>query len=191
MQVPVRAFALLRSAVLQHARIPVVSSATRMQAANWQGLRSFGDAAPGTYLDKQEVTDRVLNVVKNFPKVSGDKVNPGAHFVNDLGLDSLDTVEMVMALEEEFAIEIPDSEADKIVSCSDAIAYISAHPQAKGPGAAMTATRLRALGCRFGDAGSAAAEGRVDPVIAMWMRRADPKCANSSHLFAGFEEGRG
>lgn len=52
-------------------------------------------------------------------------------FQKDLGLDSLDTVELVMAIEEEFAIEIPDSEADKILSCSDAISYISAHPMAK------------------------------------------------------------
>ncbi len=46
-------------------------------------------------------------------------------------MDSLDTVEVVMAFEEEFAIEIPDSEADKILSTSDAINYVAAHPQAK------------------------------------------------------------
>ena len=46
-------------------------------------------------------------------------------------MDSLDTVEVVMAFEEEFAIEIPDSEADKILSTSDAISYVAAHPQAK------------------------------------------------------------
>lgn len=48
-----------------------------------------------------------------------------------MGLDSLDTVELVMALEEEFAIEIPDSEADKIQSCGDAISYISSNPMAR------------------------------------------------------------
>ena len=48
-------------------------------------------------------------------------MTPSSHFQKDLGLDSLDTVEVVMAFEEEFAIEIPDSEADKILSTSDAI----------------------------------------------------------------------
>jgi len=52
-------------------------------------------------------------------------------FQKDLGLDSLDTVELVMAIEEEFAIEIPDSEADKILSCGDAISYICTNPMAK------------------------------------------------------------
>ena len=59
------------------------------------------------------------------------QVTPSAHFQKDLGLDSLDTVELVMAFEEEFAVEIPDVEADKILSTSEAIQYISAHPQAK------------------------------------------------------------
>jgi NADH dehydrogenase (ubiquinone) 1 alpha/beta subcomplex 1 len=59
------------------------------------------------------------------------QVSPNSSFQKDLGLDSLDVVELVMAIEEEFAIEIPDSEADKILSCGDAISYISAHPMAK------------------------------------------------------------
>lgn len=48
-----------------------------------------------------------------------------------MGLDSLDVVELVMAIEEEFAIEIPDAEADKILTASEAISYISSHPMAK------------------------------------------------------------
>lgn len=59
------------------------------------------------------------------------QVSESASFEKDLGLDSLDTVELVMAIEEEFAIEIPDSEADKILSVPDAVAYIAANPQAK------------------------------------------------------------
>jgi len=58
-------------------------------------------------------------------------VTPDAHFKNDLGLDSLDTVEVVMALEEEFGFEIPDNEADKIDSVKVAVEFIASHPQAK------------------------------------------------------------
>lgn len=57
-------------------------------------------------------------------------MTPSVSF-KELGLDSLDTVEVVMAYEEEFGIEIPDSEADKIKSTADAIQFIAAHPQAK------------------------------------------------------------
>ncbi|KAF9661394.1 hypothetical protein SADUNF_Sadunf19G0064200 [Salix dunnii] len=93
--------------------------------------RRFSEEVRGTFLDKSEVTDRVVNVVKNFQKVDPSKVTPNAHFQNDLGLDSLDSVEIVMALEEEFQFEIPDNEADKINSISLAIDFISSHPQAK------------------------------------------------------------
>ena len=54
-------------------------------------------------------------------------MTPAAHFVNDLGADSLDTVELVMALEEEFDTEIPDEQAEKIQTVGQAIDYISAH----------------------------------------------------------------
>lgn len=59
------------------------------------------------------------------------QVTPTAHFQNDLGLDSLDTVEIVMALEEEFGFEIPDNEADKINSIDLAVDFIASHPHAK------------------------------------------------------------
>ena len=59
------------------------------------------------------------------------KVTPSAHLTNDLGLDSLDAVEVCMALEEEFVVTIPDAEAEKILSVEDAVAFIVTHPQAK------------------------------------------------------------
>ncbi|CAM8888606.1 unnamed protein product [Rhodiola kirilowii] len=93
--------------------------------------RCFSDEVRGSFLDKSEVTDRVINVVKNFQKVDPSKVTPEAHFQNDLGLDSLDAVEVVMALEEEFGFEIPDNEADKINSIKLAVDFIASHPQAK------------------------------------------------------------
>ena len=58
-------------------------------------------------------------------------VRPDSKFADDLGLDSLDSVEVVMAIEDEFAIEIPDAEADRIASIGDAVEYIAAHPMAK------------------------------------------------------------
>jgi len=66
-----------------------------------------------------------------IPQVNKAKVVPAARFKEDLDLDSLDAVEVVMAIEEEFSIEIPDSEADKILSIADAVAYVSGHPMAK------------------------------------------------------------
>jgi acyl carrier protein len=59
--------------------------------------------------------------------VNDTEVTPGASFVDDLGADSLDTVELVMALEEEFDCEIPDEEAEKITTVQQAIDYINAH----------------------------------------------------------------
>ena len=77
------------------------------------------------------MTDRIVTVVKNFDKVDPDKVTPTSKFAEDLGLDSLDGVEVVMAIEDEFAVEIPDAEADKILSVGDAVEYIAGHPMAK------------------------------------------------------------
>ena len=59
------------------------------------------------------------------------QVTPTASFEKDLGLDSLDVVELVMAFEEEFAVEIPDADADKIATVRDAVDYIAQHPMAK------------------------------------------------------------
>ncbi|KAI8981282.1 acyl carrier protein-like protein [Trametes punicea] len=80
-------------------------------------------------LSKEEITQRVLDVLKGFEKVDQSKLTPTASFDNDLGLDSLDAVEVVMAVEEEFAIEIPDGEADEIKTVQQAIDYIAKTPE--------------------------------------------------------------
>lgn len=67
---------------------------------------------------------RVKKIVSEQLGVAEEKITPEAKFADDLGADSLDTVELVMALEDEFDCEIPDEEAEKIVSVADAIAYI-------------------------------------------------------------------
>jgi acyl carrier protein len=71
--------------------------------------------------------DKVKELVAEQLGVDVEEVTAEASFIDDLGADSLDTVELVMALEEEFGIEIPDEDAEKISTVKDAIAYIEAH----------------------------------------------------------------
>lgn len=85
----------------------------------------------------------MLNVVKNFDAVDATRVyacskdflffqvTPTAHFQNDLKLDSLNMVELIMAIEDEFALEIADDVAEKIHTVGDAIKFVSEHPFAK------------------------------------------------------------
>ncbi len=73
------------------------------------------------------VEERVKKIVIEQLGVKGEEVNNESSFVDDLGADSLDTVELVMALEEEFKTEIPDEEAEKITTVQHAIDYVSAN----------------------------------------------------------------
>ena len=72
----------------------------------------------------KQVEERVKEIICEQLGVEEDEVNPNAKFIEDLGADSLDTVELVMAFEEEFELQIPDEEAEKIVTVGDAIQYI-------------------------------------------------------------------
>ena len=73
------------------------------------------------------VLDRVRERVEQQLGVEAEKIMKESSFVEDLGADSLDVVELVMALEEEFEIEIPDEQAEKIVTVGDAVKYIESH----------------------------------------------------------------
>jgi acyl carrier protein len=75
------------------------------------------------------VEERVKEIIVEQLGVEAGQVTERAKFVDDLGADSLDTVELVMALEEEFSIEIPDEDAEKIVTVGDAIDYIQKHSE--------------------------------------------------------------
>ena len=77
------------------------------------------------------IEERVTDIVVEQLGLDRDKVHPESKFVDDLGADSLDTVELVMALEEEFEIEIPDEEAEKITTLREAIAYVEEHAKKK------------------------------------------------------------
>ncbi len=72
-----------------------------------------------------DITDRLKKIVVEHLSVDEDKVVEGASFIDDLGADSLDTVELVMAFEEEFSIEIPDDAAETIQSFGDAVKYVT------------------------------------------------------------------
>jgi acyl carrier protein len=71
-----------------------------------------------------DVAERVKKIVVEHLNVDAEKVSDGASFIEDLGADSLDTVELVMAFEEEFGIEIPDDAAESIATVGDAIKFI-------------------------------------------------------------------
>jgi acyl carrier protein len=78
-------------------------------------------------MNEVEVYEKVKEIIADQLSVDANKVVPNASFADDLGADSLDTVELVMALEEEFVIEIPDDAAEKIVTVKDAVDFISAN----------------------------------------------------------------
>lgn len=111
--------AAARVALATPARVPVVMPTLA------RGYASGG----GPSLD--EIKSRITDVIKSFEKVDPNKVTPEAKFTADLGLDSLDAVEVVMAIEEEFNIEIPDADADNITSVQEAVDYIANTPDGK------------------------------------------------------------
>jgi acyl carrier protein len=78
------------------------------------------------FIDMSSVEDQVRGIIAEQLGVKADEIKNDASFVDDLGADSLDTVELVMALEEEFETEIPDEEAEKITTVQQAIDYILA-----------------------------------------------------------------
>ena len=74
-----------------------------------------------------EIESRIKAIIADQLGVSEEEVKPEARFIEDLGADSLDIVELIMAMEEEFETEIPDEDAEKITTVQQAIDYVSAH----------------------------------------------------------------
>ncbi len=74
-----------------------------------------------------DISDRVKKIVVEHLGVEAEKVKDNASFIDDLGADSLDTVELVMAFEEEFGVEIPDDAAETIQTVGDAVKFLEAH----------------------------------------------------------------
>ena len=78
-------------------------------------------------MSSEEVFEKVKNVIIEQLGVAENNITLEASFIDDLGADSLDIVELIMALEEEFDIEIPDSDAEKVVTVGDVVEYIKDH----------------------------------------------------------------
>ena len=84
------------------------------------------------------IDQRVKNIIVEQLGVNADQVTPAAKFIEDLGADSLDTVELIMALEEEFNIEVPDDQAEKLLTVGDVTKYIDTFALPLAPGKSGT-----------------------------------------------------
>ncbi|KAJ1777393.1 mitochondrial acyl carrier protein [Coemansia sp. RSA 2523] len=112
--------AALRLAAAARPAVPRALTASARVTMPTMRLYSAGGA-----LSRSDIQARIFQLLQDFDKVNQEKLSPTADFSKELGLDSLDTVEVVMAIEEEFSVEIPDDEADKISSVKEAIDYIT------------------------------------------------------------------
>ncbi|XP_062914780.1 acyl carrier protein, mitochondrial-like [Mobula hypostoma] len=101
---------------------PTASSAAQKCGLFHQTCRQYGDLPP---LSLNSIQDRVLYVLKLYDKINPDELLVSSHFMKDLGLDSLDQVEIIMAMEDEFGFEIPDADAEKLMTPQEIVTYIA------------------------------------------------------------------
>jgi acyl carrier protein len=80
-------------------------------------------------MSDKSIEDKIRDIIVDQLGVNADQVTKEARFIEDLSADSLDTVELVMAFEEEFSIEVPDEEAEKLQTVGDVVAYVEEHSQ--------------------------------------------------------------
>jgi acyl carrier protein len=100
------------------------SAAVAVEAALFETVGGNKQGKIKRHNAMSDVADRVKKIVVEHLNVDAEKVTDNASFIEDLGADSLDTVELVMAFEEEFGIEIPDDAAESIVTVGDAVKFI-------------------------------------------------------------------
>ncbi|KAM6299403.1 acyl carrier protein, mitochondrial [Aegotheles albertisi] len=103
-------------------RRPPVLPLAQVPRAPWPPCRRFSELPPLTLGD---IKDRVLYVLKLYDKIDPEKLTAESHFMKDLGLDSLDQVEIIMAMEDEFGFEIPDGDAEKLMCPQEIVDYIA------------------------------------------------------------------
>ncbi|KAL7617274.1 acyl carrier protein 3, mitochondrial [Lactuca sativa] len=116
----------LRDSMLRHLRTTL---STRQLILTKSVINRQLCTSTHTHSNHDQVIARVIGLVKKFDKIDTTKVTGLADFQKDLSLDSLDRVELVMAFEQEFSIEIPDEEADKLKCCADVAQYIISAPK--------------------------------------------------------------
>jgi len=112
----------IRSRVLKVAGAFDKITAEKVGLGGRQFKRNYSAQEP---MSLELIRDRILLVLKLYDKVDVGKLTVDSHFMNDLGLDSLDHVEVIMAMEDEFGFEIPDADAEKLLRPSDIIQYIA------------------------------------------------------------------
>lgn len=98
-----------------------VDTTRRYKPSFVAGCRSYSHQP----LSKETITERVLLVLKLYDKINAEKLTIDSHFMNDLGLDSLDHVEVIMAMEDEFGFEIPDQDAERLLRPADIVQYVA------------------------------------------------------------------
>ncbi|XP_017788702.1 PREDICTED: acyl carrier protein, mitochondrial isoform X2 [Habropoda laboriosa] len=77
-----------------------------------------------TAVKSKDIENRVLSVIRSYDKITAEKLKLESHFMEDLGLDSLDHIEVIMAIEDEFGFEIPDMDAEKLLRPADIVRYV-------------------------------------------------------------------
>ncbi|KAH1183644.1 acyl carrier protein, mitochondrial isoform X1 [Mauremys mutica] len=107
---------------LSNRRPPARAAPGPQVSGTLQLCRHYSDLPP---LTLESIEERVLYVLKLYDKVDPEKLTVTAHFMKDLGLDSLDQVEIIMAMEDEFGFEIPDTEAEKLMCPQEIVDYIA------------------------------------------------------------------
>ncbi|XP_073492616.1 acyl carrier protein, mitochondrial [Aquarana catesbeiana] len=95
---------------------------TQVSSYLYQSCRQYSGAPP---LTLEGIAERVLYVLKLYDKVDPEKLTVNSHFMKDLGLDSLDQVEIIMAMEDEFGFEIPDADGEKLMTPQEIVDYIA------------------------------------------------------------------
>uniref|UniRef100_F7F775 Acyl carrier protein n=1 Tax=Monodelphis domestica TaxID=13616 RepID=F7F775_MONDO len=103
-------------------RAVAVPAHTQVSGIFLQLGRQYSDMPP---LTLESIKDRVLYVLKLYDKIDPEKLSVSSHFMKDLGLDSLDQVEIIMAMEDEFGFEIPDIDAEKLMCPQEIVDYIA------------------------------------------------------------------
>ncbi|XP_059052157.1 acyl carrier protein, mitochondrial-like isoform X2 [Achroia grisella] len=99
-----------------------IYNSNHLQTGNISGVRKYSGGPP---LSLDLIKSRVILVLQLYDKINPEKLSVESHFMTDLGLDSLDHVEVIMAMEDEFGFEIPDADAERLVRPKDIIQYIA------------------------------------------------------------------